>query len=98
MSSPPRSGYKVIEAVDGTEGVAKVASDRPDLVLMDNQLPMLDGYGEKPCETVMSSNGTSGAPCPAYAQNFCMALAAYVREVRPIARVRRASGPTITVC
>jgi two-component system, cell cycle response regulator DivK len=38
------SGYTVIEAVDGAEGVAKAASERPDLVLMDIQLPVLDGY------------------------------------------------------
>jgi len=38
------SGYSVIEAVDGAESVAKAASQRPDLVLMDIQLPVLDGY------------------------------------------------------
>jgi two-component system cell cycle response regulator DivK len=38
------SGYSVIEAVDGAESVAKAASERPDLVLMDIQLPVLDGY------------------------------------------------------
>jgi two-component system cell cycle response regulator DivK len=38
------SGYTVIEAVDGVEGVAKARSVRPDLVLMDIQLPVLDGY------------------------------------------------------
>ena len=38
------SGYIVIEAVDGADGVSKAASERPDLVLMDVQLPVLDGY------------------------------------------------------
>ena len=38
------SGYTVIEAVDGVESVAKAASERPDLVLMDIQPPVLDGY------------------------------------------------------
>jgi two-component system, cell cycle response regulator DivK len=38
------SGYTVIEAVDGVEGVTKARSERPDLVLMDIQLPVLDGY------------------------------------------------------
>jgi two-component system cell cycle response regulator DivK len=33
----------VIEAMDGAESVAKAASERPDLVLMDIQLPVLDG-------------------------------------------------------
>jgi two-component system cell cycle response regulator DivK len=38
------SGYTVIEAADGAEGVAKAAAKRPDLVLMDIQLPVRDGY------------------------------------------------------
>jgi two-component system cell cycle response regulator DivK len=37
-------GYEVIEAADGAEGVAKARAHRPDLVLMDIQLPVLDGY------------------------------------------------------
>jgi two-component system, cell cycle response regulator DivK len=38
------SGYTVVEAADGQAGVAKARSERPDLVLMDIQLPVLDGY------------------------------------------------------
>jgi two-component system cell cycle response regulator DivK len=37
-------GYELIEAVDGVEGVAMAQSHRPDLMLMDIQLPELDGY------------------------------------------------------
>lgn len=38
------SGYGVLEAVDGRDGVSKVRSERPDLILMDIQMPVLDGY------------------------------------------------------
>ena len=38
------SGYAVIEAADGQDGVAKAKFERPDLILMDIQLPVLDGY------------------------------------------------------
>ena len=38
------SGYDIVEAVDGGEGVAKARSLRPNLILMDIQLPVLDGY------------------------------------------------------
>ena len=37
-------GYEVIEAITGEEGVAAAETHRPDLILMDIQLPGLDGY------------------------------------------------------
>ncbi len=36
--------FEVIEAVDGEAGLAAAAANRPDLILMDIQLPILDGY------------------------------------------------------
>jgi len=38
------AGYEPIEAVTGEEGVTLAETRRPDLVLMDIQLPGLDGY------------------------------------------------------
>ena len=38
------SGYEVIEAVTGEEGVTAAETYRPDLILMDVQLPGLNGY------------------------------------------------------
>jgi two-component system cell cycle response regulator DivK len=38
------SGFEVVEAADGQTGVAKARSERPDLILMDIQLPGIDGY------------------------------------------------------
>src|SRR5512145_707309 len=38
------SGYEMLEAADGETGVARAKSDRPDLILMDIQMPVLDGY------------------------------------------------------
>ena len=37
-------GYKVIEAMDGEEGVRMAEQERPDIILMDVQLPKIDGY------------------------------------------------------
>ena len=37
------SGYEVIEAADGGAGVAKAAEVKPDLILMDIQLPGMNG-------------------------------------------------------
>jgi two-component system cell cycle response regulator DivK len=38
------AGYEMIEALDGGAGVAMAAEHKPDLILMDMQLPVLDGY------------------------------------------------------
>jgi|SRR5215469_13471196 two-component system cell cycle response regulator DivK len=37
-------GYELIEAADGAEGVALAQREQPDLILMDIQLPQVDGY------------------------------------------------------
>ncbi len=37
-------GYELVEATTGEEGVALAETARPDLILMDIQLPGLDGY------------------------------------------------------
>ena len=36
--------FEVIEAEDGEAGLAAAAAHRPDLILMDIQLPLMDGY------------------------------------------------------
>ena len=38
------AGYDLIEAVNGEDGVKLAHSERPDLILMDIQLPIIDGY------------------------------------------------------
>ena len=39
-----RKGYEVVIAVNGQEGVELVSSTRPDLILMDLSLPIIDGW------------------------------------------------------
>jgi two-component system cell cycle response regulator DivK len=38
------AGFELFEAADGEEGVRLAAECRPDLILMDIQLPIVDGY------------------------------------------------------
>ena len=38
-------GYEVVEVGDGQEAVQKIAEKKPDLVLLDIQMPLLDGFG-----------------------------------------------------
>lgn len=37
-------GYEIIEATTGLDGVSIAEKERPDLILMDIQLPGIDGY------------------------------------------------------
>ena len=39
-----RVGYEYVEAVDGAAGIEAARRERPDLILMDIQLPVVDGY------------------------------------------------------
>jgi CheY-like chemotaxis protein len=39
-----RKGYEVLLAEDGAAGVAMAGKERPDLVLMDVRLPVMDGW------------------------------------------------------
>jgi two-component system, cell cycle response regulator DivK len=38
------SGYEMLEASDGQAGVDEAKAKRPDLILMDIQMPVMDGY------------------------------------------------------
>jgi CheY-like chemotaxis protein len=39
-----RNGFEVVMAVDGGQGVAMASSEKPDLILMDMSLPVMDGW------------------------------------------------------
>jgi len=39
-----RRGYEVVEAPDGAAGVAAAQAEQPDVILMDLQMPVLDGW------------------------------------------------------
>ncbi len=39
-----RNGYEVVVATDGQQGLDMAFSERPDLILMDMSLPVIDGW------------------------------------------------------
>ena len=39
-----RNGFDIVIAVDGQEGVNKALSEKPNLILMDMSLPVIDGW------------------------------------------------------
>jgi two-component system, cell cycle response regulator DivK len=44
-----RRGFQVLTAVDGEQGIAQAAAERPDLILMDMSLPVIDGWEAARC-------------------------------------------------
>lgn len=55
-----RRGYTVVVAGDGEEGVAMASEEKPDLILMDLELPVLDGW--EATRQLKSAAGTSSIP------------------------------------
>jgi two-component system, cell cycle response regulator DivK len=53
-------GYRVIEARDGEEGVARARADQPDLILMDVSLPKMDGW--EATRRIKADEGTRRIP------------------------------------
>ncbi|MBV9774781.1 MAG: response regulator [Gemmatimonadetes bacterium] len=53
-------GYHVVEAADGEEGVRRARERRPDLILMDVTLPVLDGWAAT--ERIKTDPDTSAIP------------------------------------
>jgi CheY-like chemotaxis protein len=55
-----RRGYEVAIAVDGDQGVTMAQSEKPDLVLMDMSLPVIDGW--EATRRIKSSDETRHLP------------------------------------
>jgi two-component system cell cycle response regulator DivK len=55
-----RRGYKVIPAGDGRQGVELARSAAPDLILMDINLPVLDGW--EATRQIRGADETRGIP------------------------------------
>ena len=55
-----RRGYEVVLAVDGAEAVLMATSARPDLILMDMSLPVMDGW--EATRTIKADKNTSAIP------------------------------------
>ena len=55
-----RKGYEVVMAVDGEQAVAMAQSEKPDLILMDMSLPVIDGW--EATRRVKAIEASSGIP------------------------------------
>ena len=55
-----RNGYEVSIAKDGQQGVDMALSERPDIILMDMSLPVIDGW--EATRRIKSNNATRAVP------------------------------------
>jgi two-component system, cell cycle response regulator DivK len=55
-----RRGFEVVFAVDGKQGLDAARRERPDIILMDMSLPIMDGWEATRC--VKSDDATRGVP------------------------------------
>ena len=53
-------GFRVSEALDGEEGIAKARHELPDVILMDISIPLIDGW--EVTQTLKREPATSGIP------------------------------------
>lgn len=60
-------GYEVIEAINGKDGLNMAASERPDLILLDINLPDMDGI--QVCDELKTGESTSYIPVVALTAN-----------------------------
>jgi CheY-like chemotaxis protein len=55
-----RKGFQVVMAVDGQQGIDMAGSEGPDLILMDMDLPVVDGW--EATRRVKAGDGTRAIP------------------------------------
>ncbi len=51
------AGYEVVLSCDGRQAVDKFSAERPDLVILDIQMPEMDGYAA--CQEILSLSGAA---------------------------------------
>ena len=55
-----KRGYRILTAVNGAAGLETIKSDRPDLIILDCQMPVMDGLTM--CKKLKENDKTSGIP------------------------------------
>src|SRR5258708_12425285 len=81
-----RRGYEVVIAVDGQQGVDLALSQRPDLILMDMSLPVIDGW--EATRRIKAEGTTSKIPV--------IALTPHAMAADPHKPLEAASAPSTT--
>jgi phosphoserine phosphatase RsbU/P len=96
------SGYRVIEAGDGARGLELFAAHRPDLVLTDIRMPLMDGFevlswlGERSPETPVIVISGTGDECAAATALSCGAREFLTKPIHDLQDLVLAVGRALT--
>ena len=74
-----KSGYEIITAVDGKMGLDMIASEKPDLVLLDLRLPLMDGLDV--CKLTKSKQELKNIPIILFTATESITVADMVEQV-----------------
>jgi len=55
-----KNGFRVVASTNGRDGLAKLETERPDMVILDIMIPGVDGI--EICRTIKSNPATAGIP------------------------------------
>lgn len=55
-----KRGYEVVMAIDGQQGVAMAVSEKPDIILLDMSLPVVDGW--EAAQQIKANEASKGLP------------------------------------
>ena len=55
-----KRGYEVVMAIDGQQGIDMAASEKPDIILLDMSLPVVDGW--EAAKQIKANPASAGAP------------------------------------
>ncbi|MEW6680732.1 MAG: response regulator, partial [bacterium] len=55
-----KAGYDVLTAINGAEAIRKVEEEKPDLIILDVSMPVVDGY--EVCQRIREKQLTSHIP------------------------------------
>src|ERR1700722_3346668 len=67
-----RRGFQVVFAMDGQQGIDLARSERPDIILMDMSLPVIDGWEATRC--LKAGNATRGIPVVGFTAHAIMGV------------------------
>jgi len=59
-SSLQKAGHEVIMASDGQQALDMIAQNRPDVIFLDAEMPVMDGW--ETCDSLKSNENTKNIP------------------------------------